>query len=68
MPKVLSSFQTNYLANLDKHNITSQRSERIDFYCNDEEADSKMFPYLKFLFVCLNRIIVLLDSDAAVIY
>ena len=67
MPKVLSSFQTNYLANLDKHNITSQRSERIDFYCNDEEADSKMFPYLK-LNRILNRIIVLLDSDAAVIY
>ena len=50
-----------------QRNITSQRRERIDFYCNHEEADSKMFAYIKFLFVCLNRIVVSPDSDVAVI-
>ena len=71
MPEVLTSFQTNYLANLDgaTYRVTSQRSERIDFYCNHEEGDSKMFAYIKFLYdnICLNRIIVSPDSDVAVI-
>ena len=42
LPKVLNSFETNYLANLDStaYLVTSQRSERIDFYCNHKEADS----------------------------
>ena len=50
-----------------RRNIRSHRSERIDFYFNDEEADSKMFVYIKFLFVCLNRMVVSPDSDVAVI-
>ena len=48
-------------------NKTSQRSERIDFDCNREKADSKMFAYIKFLFVCLNRIVVSADSNVTVI-
>ena len=71
LPKVLTSFQTNYLANLDgaTYRVTSQRSERIDFYCNHEEADSKIFAYIKLLYdnICLNRIIVSPGSDIAVI-
>ena len=70
MSKVLTFFQANYLANLDwaPYGVTSQRSERIDFYCNHEEADSKMFAYIKSLDnICLNRIIVSPDSDVAVI-
>ena len=71
MPKVLTSFQTNYLANLDgaTYCVTSQTSEIIDFYCNHEEAHSKMFVYIKLFYdnICLNRIIVSPDSDVAVI-
>ena len=71
MPKVLTSFQTNYVTNLDgaTYRVTSQRSERIDFYCNHEEADSKIFAYIKPLYdnICLNRIIVSPGSDIAVI-
>ena len=74
LPKVLTFFQTNYLANLDgaTYRVTSQRSEKIDFYCNHEEADSKMFAYIKFLYDniclnCLNRITLSPDSDIAVI-
>ena len=48
-------------------NITSQRSERIDFDCNREETDSKMFACIKFLFLCLNRIVVSADSNVTVI-
>ena len=69
MPKIATSFQTNYLAYLGgaTYRLTSQRTERIEFYCN-HEADSKMFAHIKFLFdnICLNRIIVSLDSDVAV--
>ena len=52
MPKVLIFFQTNYLENLDgaAYRVTSQRREIIGFYCNDEEADSKIFAYIKFLY------------------
>ena len=71
MPKVLTSFQTNYVTNLDdaSYRVTSQRSEKIDFYCNHEEADSKIFAYIKLLYdnICLNRIIVSPGSDIAVI-
>ena len=67
----LTSFQTNYLANLDgiTYRVTSQRSERIGFYCKHEKADSKTFAYVKVLYdnICLNRIIVSPDSDVAVI-
>ena len=42
--------------------------QRIDFHCNHEEADSKMFAYIKFLYdICLNRTIVSPDSDVGVI-
>ena len=70
MPKVSTSFQTNYLAYLGSatYRLTSQRTGRIEFYCNHEEADSKMSAHIKFLFdnICLNRIIVSPDSDVAV--
>ena len=72
MSKVLTSFQTNYLANPDGKTVrvTSQRSERIDFYCNCE-ADTKMFPYIKLLCdnISVNRVIIVSPgSDAAVIF
>ena len=40
LSKVLTSFQTNYLANPDgtRDRVISQKSERIDFYRNHEEA------------------------------
>ena len=40
-----------YLTNLDgaTDRVVSQSSERIDFYCDHEEADTKMFAYIKFL-------------------
>ena len=72
LPKVLNSFQTNHLANLDStaYLVTSQRSERIDFYCNHKEADSNIFAYIKFFCdsICLNTIIVSPDCDGALIY
>ena len=55
----LTSSQNIRLANLDgpADNVTSQSSDRIDFYCDHEEADTKMFTYIKFLCdICLNRI------------
>ena len=72
LPKVLTSFQTIYLTNLDgaADCVTSQSSETIDFYCDHEEADTKIFAYIKFL--CdnnrLSRVtIFLLDTDVAMI-
>ena len=66
--KVLTSFQNKYLVNLDgaTYSVTSQRSEKNDFYCNHKKADSKMFVYIKLLCdnICLN--IVSPDSDVAV--
>ena len=50
--------------------VTSQSSERIAFYCDNEEPDTKMFVYIKFLCdnIRLTRdIIVSLDTDAAAI-
>ena len=72
LPKVLSPFQTNYLAYIDgaADRVTSQSSERIDFYCDHEEADTKMFAYIKFLCdnIHLSRVtIVSPDTDVAVI-
>ena len=51
MPNDLTSSQTIHLANLDgaTDRLTSQGSERIEFYCNHEEADTKMFANIKFL-------------------
>ena len=67
MPYILTSSQTIYLANLDgaTDRLTRQISERIDFYCDQEEADTKMFAYVK---IRLNRvIIVLVGTDVTVI-
>ena len=50
--------------------VTSQSSERIDFFCDREEADTKMFAYIKFLCdnIRLNRIIIISpDTDIKVI-
>ena len=63
---------TFYLSNLDGEadSVTIQSSERIDFYCDHEEADTKMFVYIKFLCdnICLNRIIIVSsDTDVTVI-
>ena len=71
MPNVLISFQTNYLSNLDvaTDRVTSQSSEKNNFYRNNEEVDTKMFWYIKFLkdYIRLNRVIIFLpDSDVAV--
>ena len=70
--RVLTFFETNYLANLDGATcrVTSQRSKRIDFYCNHEEADSKIIVYIRLLYdnTCLNKIIVSPDCDAALIF
>ena len=72
MSKVLISFQTNYLANPEgkTDRVTSQRSERIDFYCNRDKADTKMFPYIKLHCdnIRVNRVIIVSPgSDVAVI-
>ena len=46
-----SSSQINYLANLDgaADHVASQSSERIDFCYDHEEADTKVFEYIKFV-------------------
>ena len=71
-PYVLTSSQTIYLANLDgaADRVTSQSSERINFYCDHQETDTKMFAYIKFLCdIPLNRIITVSpDTDVTVIY
>ena len=72
LPIVLTFFQTIYLTNLDSatDRVTSQSSEGIDFYCNHEEADSKIFAYIEFFGdnICLSSVtIVSLDTDVAVI-
>ena len=59
---VLMSSQTIDLANLDgtTDRVKDQTSERIDFYCDHEEADTKMFAYIKFFRdnIHLNRVIM----------
>ena len=73
MPNVLTYSQDIYLANLDcaTDRVTSQSSERTDFYYDHEEADTKMFAaYIKFLCdnIRLNRVIIVSpDTDVAVI-
>ena len=61
MPNVLASSQTIYLANRDgaTDRATNQSSERIDFYCDHEEAVLKMYAYIKFLCdnIRLNRML-----------
>ena len=46
------NFLSNHFsANLDDaaDRVTSQSSERIEFYCDHEEANTKIFTYIKFL-------------------
>ena len=68
---VLTSSQTIYSANLDgiTDRVTSQSSEKIDFYSNHEEVDTKMFAYIKLFCdnICLNRVIILLPDTGIVI-
>ena len=59
----LTYFQAIYLVNFDVaiDRVISQNSERTDFFCDQEEADSKMFAaYIKFLCdnIGLNRVII----------
>ena len=73
MPSVLTSSQTIYLANIDGATdpVTSQSSERIDFYCDHERADTNIFAYNKFLCdnIRLDGVtIVSPDTDFAVIF
>ena len=59
---VLTYSQTIYLANLDSavDHVTSQSSERIDFYRDHEEAYTKVFAYIKFFsdIIRMNRVII----------
>ena len=69
-PNVLTSSQTIYLENLDgaADCVRSQSSKRIDFYCNYEETNTKMFVYIKFVChnICLDRVIIVSpDTDVA---
>ena len=50
LPHFLTSSRTIYLTSLDgaTDHVTSQSSESTDFYCNQEEADTKMFACFKF--------------------
>ena len=69
MPTVLTSSQTIYLANLDgtTNRVTSHSSERIDYYCDYEEAVTQKC--LRIAYIYLNRVIIVLpDTDVAVIF
>ena len=68
LPNVLTSSQTNLDGITDR--VTSKTSERIGLYCNQEEGNTKIFVYIKF--VCdnirLNRVIIVSqNSNIAVI-
>ena len=72
LPYVLTSSQTIYLTNLEgaTDRVTSQCSEKIDFYYDHEEADKKMFAYIKFFSdnIRLNKVIIVApDTDVTVI-
>ena len=72
LESVLTSFQTIYFTNLDAATdlVTNQSSERIAFYCDHEQASTKMFAYTKFLCdnIRLRKVtIVSPDTDVAVI-
>ena len=61
-----------YLANLDDTTdfVTKECSKKIEFYCDHEEADTKMFAFIKFLSntVQLKRVVINSpDTDVAVI-
>ena len=71
MSKVLTSLHTNYLANLDNtaDRVISQRSERIDCYCNPEETGTKIFAYIKFLCdnIRMNRVITVSPNSVVAV-
>ena len=72
LPNVLTSSKTIYLTNPDgsTDRVTRQSNERICFYCDHEEADKKMFAYIKFLCdsIRLTRVIIVSpETDVAVI-
>ena len=72
LPHVLTSCQTICLANLDgaTDRAVSQNSEKTGFYCDQGEADTKIFAYIRFLCdnIRLNRIIIVSpDTDVTVI-
>lgn len=63
----ISSYQSVYTANLYP---TKECSQRIEFYCDYEEAGTKIFSYIKFLSntVQLKRVIIdSSDTDLTVI-
>ena len=71
MSYILTSSQTIYLSNVDgaADRVTNQSSDRIDFYCDHDEAGTKISAYIKFLCddICLNRIIIVSpDTDVTV--
>ena len=71
LTNVLTSSQTIDLTGLEvaTDRVTSQCSKK-NFYCNHEEADTKMFAYIKFPCddICLKRVIIVSsDTDVAVI-
>ena len=67
-PKVLTSSETNLDGTTDR--VASRSSERINFYCDQEDGSTKMFVYIKFLCdnIRLNRVIIVSpDFDVGVI-
>ena len=68
----LRSYQSVYLVNLDGMTdfATKECSKKKKFYCDHEEADTKMFAYIKFLSNTVQLKVVIIDSpdtDVAVI-
>ena len=67
LPNTLTSSQTIYLANLDSatDRLISQSSERIDFYCDHGEADTKIFAYITLLCdnIRLSRVITVTTNQ-----
>ena len=67
----LTSSQNIYLANLDSATglLASQSSERIDFYSDHIESDTKMFAYINFLCddIPLNMVIIVSPGTVAAV-
>ena len=59
----LSSYQLVYVANLDDTTnfVTNECSKKIEFYCDREEADTKMLAFIKFLSTAVQLKRVILD-------
>ena len=71
LPNDLTSSQTIYLANLDSatDRVASQSSEKIDFYNDHRESDTKMFAYINFLCdnIPLNMVIIVSPVTAVAV-